>query len=82
MKRERGWGAGCVLKPPAVSTRVLIRQKQDRALNYTEDTAPSFHEDCLHLSGQNTLLDIIYYLQGWLRSLKSVKCPDVAVTIE
>lgn len=59
-------GAGCMLKPQAVSTRVFIKQKQDRALNYTEDTALSFHEDCLHLSGQNTLLDIIYDVQGWL----------------
>ncbi len=71
-----------MLKPRAVSTRVFIKLKQDRALNFTEDTALSFHEDCLHLSGQNTLLDVIYDLQGWLWSLKSVKCPDVAVTIE
>lgn len=59
-------GVGCILKPRAVSTRVFIRHKQDRALNYTEDTALSFHEDYLHLSGQNTLLDIIYDLLGWL----------------
>lgn len=81
-KGEQGWGAGCMLKPQAVSTRVSIMLTQDRALYYTEDTSPSFHEDCLHSSGQNTLLDIIYDLQGWLWSLKSVKCPDVAVTIE
>lgn len=55
-----------MLKPQAVSTRVFIKHKQDGALNYIEDTAPSFHEDCLHSSGQNTLLDIIYDLEGWL----------------
>lgn len=55
-----------MLKPQAVSTRVFIKQKQDGALYYAEDTALSYHEDCLHLSGQNTLLDIIYDLQGWL----------------
>lgn len=55
-----------MLKPQAVSTRVFIKQSQDTASNYTEDTALSFHEDCLHLSGQNTSLDIIYDLQGYL----------------
>lgn len=59
-------GAGCMLKPQAVSTRVFIKLKQDRDLNDTKDTALSFHEDCLHFSGQNTLLDIIYDLLGWL----------------
>lgn len=55
-----------MLKPQAVSTRVFIKLKQDRDLNDTKDTALSFHEDCLHFSGQNTLLDIIYDLLGWL----------------
>lgn len=43
-----------------ISTRVFI--KQDGALNYTAHAALSFHEDCVHASGQNTLLDIIYDL--------------------
>lgn len=72
-----------MLKPQAVSTRLFSSgESKTGALNYTEDAALSFHEVNLHLNGQNTLLDIIYDLQGWLRSLKSVKCPDVAVTIE
>lgn len=71
-----------MLKPRAVSTRVFIRQEQDGGLNCAQDAALSFHEDCLHSSGQNTLPDIIYDVQGWRRLLKSVKCPDVAVTIE
>lgn len=71
-----------MFKPRAVSARVFINHKQGRDLNHTGDTALSFPEDCLHLSGQNTLLDIIYDVPGWLQSLKSVKCPDVAVTIE
>lgn len=54
-------GVGCMLKPLAVSTGGF---HQDRALNYTEDTALSFHEDRLHLSEQNTSLDIIYDLRG------------------
>lgn len=55
-----------MLKPQAISTRVSIKQRQDGSLNYMEDTALSFHEDCLHLSEQNTSLDIIYDLQGCL----------------
>lgn len=67
MKREQGFGGvGGILKPQAISKRVSIKQRQDGSLNFMEGTALSFHEDCLHMSGQNTSLDIIYDVQGYV----------------
>lgn len=79
-KGNRGWGAGERVKTPGCFNKGFHQRGRD--LYHTGDTALSFPEDCLHLSGQDTLLDIIYDEPGWLRPLKSVKCPDVAVTIE
>lgn len=55
-----------MFKPQAVPTGVFIKQEQDRVFKSHRRYGPKFsREDCLHSSGQNTLLDVIYDLQGW-----------------